>query len=148
MKTVRDDDGTRYVLLKRADEASLVRDPRTGAECYVGNDRLEPEPEESPLEAFALAAPAATRTVIENVHDTRTLGLLYWIDDEGPIDVRTLLAESTFCESDLGGRLTSLTMAGLLDEDSVDGERAYRTTDLATEALTELRSTSADQTSQ
>lgn len=145
MKIVRDDDGTSYVLLKHAAETCLVRDPRTGTESSIETDRLEPVSSESPLETVASAVPSATRTVIESVHDDRTLGLLYWIHDEGPIGVRRLLSETTFCESDLSGRLAALTMAGLLEDRDVDGERGYRTTDRATEALTALRSSTTDQ---
>lgn len=43
-----------------------------------------------------------------------------------------------FCESDLHGRLTVLTSAGLLAETEVAGERGYRITDECRRALEEI----------
>ncbi|MEM4781040.1 MAG: hypothetical protein QXG03_05715 [Halalkalicoccus sp.] len=40
MQTVEDAEGTRYLLLKRSGESSLVRDPDTGEERYLRNDTL------------------------------------------------------------------------------------------------------------
>ena len=40
MRTVRDADGTRYVLLKQSGESSLVRDPKTGQQRHVPTDTL------------------------------------------------------------------------------------------------------------
>src|SRR6056297_2999546 len=105
MKTVRDDDGTYYLLLKRSDEASLVRDPETGNECYVGNDRLEDDDGVSPLELSARAIPESVRRVVRAAHDDRSLGLLVELAERGPLVVRTLLSETEYCERDLHGIL-------------------------------------------
>ena len=134
MKTVRADDGTDYVLLKQSDDASLVRDPTTGNECYVRNDRLETI-DRSPLETAASAVSEPVRTLVTNVHDEKTLGLLFELAERGPTDVRTLLDVTDLCESDLHGTLTVLTMAGLLVETTVADERGYRVTEDGTVAL-------------
>ncbi len=145
MKTVRDDDGTRYLLLKRSTSASLVRDPKTGNECYIRNDRLEAAEDESALETAARAVGEPVRTLLSNVHDERTLGLLVELDERGPLPVRTLMTAYDFCESDLHGRLAVLSAADLLKEVDVAGGRGYGLTETALEALEVVRTSgSAD----
>ena len=140
MKTVQDDTGKRYLLCKRSEHASRVRDPETGNECYVQNDRLE-SIDESPLETAAGTVPEAVRTLLTTVHDEESLGLLYELQARGPLSVRSLLDGYALCESDLHGRLTVLTAADLLEETEVDGERGYRVTDSCRIALEVLRET-------
>ncbi|QSW98563.1 DUF7346 family protein [Haloterrigena alkaliphila] len=143
MKSVQDDTGKRYLLLKRSEHASLVRDPRNGNECYVQNDRLE-DLDESPLETSARTVDDPVRTLLTAVHDEATLGLLIELAERGPLGVRTVLDAYDFCESDLHGRLTVLTAAGLLAETEVAGERGYRITDKCERALEGIRSADAD----
>ncbi|ELY61584.1 DUF7346 family protein [Natronolimnohabitans innermongolicus] len=138
MKTVQDDTGKRYLLLKRSEHASLVRDPDSGNECYVQNDRLE-DVDESPLETAARTVADPVRTLLTNVHDETTLGLLLELADRGPLGVRTLLDSYDVCESDLHGRLTVLSAAGLLEETEVAGERGYRITGDCERALEAIR---------
>ncbi|ELY52451.1 DUF7346 family protein [Natronorubrum bangense] len=134
MKTVHDDTGKRYLLLKRSERASLVRDPQNGNECYIQNDRLEAV-DESALETAARTVTEPVRTLLTNVHDEATLGLLVELEDRGPLGIRTLLDAYDFCESDLHGRLTVLSAAGLLETVEVGGERGYRTTETCATAL-------------
>ena len=143
MKSVQDDTGKRYLLLKRSEHASLVRDPRNGNECYVQNDRLE-DLDESPLETAARTVDDPVRTLLTAVHDESTLGLLIELAEQGPLGVRTILDAYDFCESDLHGRLTVLTAAGLLAETEVAGERGYRITDDCERALEAIRSADVD----
>ncbi|WP_081655478.1 DUF7346 family protein [Halopiger goleimassiliensis] len=143
MKTVQDDTGKRYLLCKQSEHASLVRDPVSGNECYVQNDRLE-SIDESPLETAAGTVPDAVRTVLTNVHDEATLGLLFELEARGPLPVRSLLEGYDFCESDLHGRLGVLTAAGLLEETDVADERGYRVTDTCTDALEVLRASDGE----
>jgi hypothetical protein len=140
MRTVEDDTGRRYLLLKRSDSASLVRDPANGNECYVRNDRLETVDEESPLETATRCVDGSLLTLLTNVHDEETLGLLIELAERGPLGVRTLLDTAGVCESDLHGRLTVLTAAGLLEETDVAGERGYRVTEECAAALEVVRS--------
>ena len=58
MRTV-DYDGDRYLLVKRSDESSLVRDPETGETAYLANDRLTPVDGESPLASSRRPTPTA-----------------------------------------------------------------------------------------
>ncbi|QCS43194.1 hypothetical protein [Natrinema versiforme] len=139
MKSVQDDTGKRYLLLKRSDSASLVRDPENGNECYIQNDRLEVVDEESSLETAARSVGDPVLTLLTNVHDEETLGLLVELAERGPLGVRTLLDGYDFCESDLHGRLTVLTAAGLLEETEVAGERGYRLTEDCETALETIR---------
>ncbi|SEW00930.1 DUF7346 family protein [Natrinema salifodinae] len=143
MKTVEDDTGRRYLLLKRSDTASLVRDPTNGNECYVQNDRLE-DVDESPLETAARSVDDPVLTLLTNVHDEETLGLVVELAERGPLGVRTLLDAYDICESDLHGRLTVLSAAGLIEETDVAGERGYRVTEDCERALAVLRSSLED----
>jgi hypothetical protein len=139
MRTVRDESGKRYILVKESSESSRVRDPETGEERHLANDRLEPVDGESPLATAARAVPESVRTVLAAAHDDRALGLLLEIDERGPVDVRTLLAETDLCESDLHGLLAEFRAAGLITETDVDGIRGYEPTATAEEALVALR---------
>ncbi|WP_226040995.1 hypothetical protein [Natrinema sp. DC36] len=139
MNTIEDDTGKRYLLLKRSDSASLVRDPETGNECYIQNDRLEAVGDESALETAARSVSDPVLTLLTAVHDEETLGLLVELSERGPLSVRTLLDAYDFCESDLHGRLTVLTAAGLLEETDVAGERGYRITETCETALEAIR---------
>ncbi|MFB6171869.1 MAG: hypothetical protein ABEJ23_04995 [Haloarculaceae archaeon] len=137
MRTVRDEDGRSYLLLKSSSESCLVRDPETGEERYLPADRLA-SVSESPLATAARAVPERARQVLSAVHDDRSLGLLLELDRE-PRAIRTLLDATDLCESDLLGLLTEFRAAGLLAETDVRGERGYRTTDAASEGLAHLR---------
>lgn len=138
MRTVEDDEGRRYLLVKQSSESSRVRDPETGEESYRPNESLTPV-DAAPLETAAEAVPAAVRRLTTAVHDDRSLGLLVELDARGPLAVRTLLDSYDLCESDLHGLLAEFRAAGLLREARVAGERGYQATDLASEALTWLQ---------
>ena len=139
MRSVRDESGTHYLLLKRSGDSSRVRDPETGEEQYLPNDSLEPVEGESPLVTAARGVPASVRAVVTAAPDDRSLGLLLDIDADGPLPVRTLLGRYALCESDLHGLLAEFRAAGLLAEATVAGERGYETTETATDALARLR---------
>ena len=141
MRTVRDGDGTHYLLLKESGQSSLVRDPTTGDERHLPNDDIETVDGESPLETAANAVPDAVRRVLTAAHDDRALGLLLEIDSQGPVGVRTLLSAYDLCESDLHGLLAEFRAAGLLDETKTNGQRGYVTTDVASEGLELLQAT-------
>ena len=76
-----------------------------------------------------------------SLSDDRALSLLDEIDTRGPVPVRTLLSTRECCESDLHGICAELRAAGLLAECEVAGERGYRTTERASEALSRSRET-------
>ena len=134
MQSVRDEDGTRYILLKRSAESSRVRDPETGEERYVPNDRLT-SGDESPLAVAASGVPEEVRRAVLACRDDRALGLLVEFVDRGPLAVRTLLDGYDLCESDLHGLVAEFRAAGLLDETTVAGERGYQPTDAARDAV-------------
>lgn len=137
-RPVEDDDGTRYLLLKRSAESSLVRNVDTGERTHLPNDRLEPA-NESTVDTLVSVVSDNTRRLVTAVHDDRSLALLLELDAEGPMAVRDMLAAYDFCESDLHGLLAELRAAGLLTETTVAGERGYDTTETATTALSNLR---------
>lgn len=140
MRTVSDESGDRYLLLKESGESSLVRDPETGETRHVPNDRLSVVEGESPLATAGRAVPDHLRRVVAAVHDERALGLLVAVDRRAPVDVRTLLGATDCCESDLHGMLAEFQAAGLVAETDVGGVRGYEPTadgERALAALTE-----------
>lgn len=139
MRTVRDTDGTAYLLVKQSSDSSRVRDPETGTERYVPNTDLEVVDDESPLSTAASAVDEPVRRTIRAVHDDETLGLLVELVDRGPLAAVTVLDAYDLCESDLHGRLTELQVAGLVDSTEIDGRRGYAATALAKRAIATLR---------
>jgi hypothetical protein len=140
MRTVRDDEGERYLLVKRSAEASLVRDPDTGAEEYLPNADLTVDEASSPLSTAAGAVPSSVRRVLTATPNDRALGLLVELVDRGPLGVRTLLDAYDLCESDLHGLLAEFRAAGLIAETRVAGERGYEATETTVDAVARLRS--------
>jgi len=139
MRTVRDEDGTHYLLVKESEESSLVRDPDTGDQMHLPNEDIESVTGESPLSTAATAVPEGVRRVLTAVPDERALGLLLEVDARGPVGVRLLLDAYDLCESDLHGLLSEFRAAGLVVEADAGGQRGYDTTDAASEALATLR---------
>ena len=138
MRTVEDDAGDRYILLKESGDSSLVRDPESGERRHIANEALEPVAGESPLATAASAVPGPVRRLLTAVPDERALGLLLELEERGPLGVRALL-EYDLCESDLHGLLGEFRAAGLVTETEVAGERGYETTERASEGLARLR---------
>jgi hypothetical protein len=139
MRTVSDDDGNRYLLLKQSSDASLVRDPETGTEQYIDNDQLESLDGESSLETAAAAIDAPVRRLLTATHNDRSLGLIVELVDRGPCSTIELLDSYGLCESDLHGLLSEFRAAGLVEEATSYGERGYDATDLAETAVSRLR---------
>lgn len=137
MRTVRADDGSRYLLRKRSSDASLVVDPATGEERYLDNDRLEPR-DESPLQAVGATVSDDSKEVIGVSHET-ALGLLVVLDRRGPIAAVDLVEFTELCESDLNGLLAELRAAGLVESVS-DPVLGYETTRVAQAKLSGARS--------
>lgn len=144
MRTVRDDEGERYLLVKRSSESSLVRDPDTGAERYLSNADLTIDDEASALATAAEAVPASVRRVLTATPNDRALGLLVELADRGPLGVRTLLDAYDLCESDLHGLLAEFRAAGLIAETRVAGERGYEATETTVDAVARLRTADGD----
>lgn len=138
MQPVRDAEGDQYLLERAGEETWLVRDPETGERRHLPASACE-RVDAAPLETAAAGVRAPTRRLLTAVHDERALGLVCTIVDAGPTAVRTLLAETTYCESDLHGVLAELRAAGLLAETTVAGERGYEPTEAATAAVADLR---------
>ncbi|WP_137283392.1 DUF7346 family protein [Halorussus salinisoli] len=135
MRTVRDDSGALYLLVKESSDSCKVRDPETGEETYRDRDELELASGESALATTARAVPDPARRVLTATPDERALGLLVELRERGPHSVRHLLDATDLCESDLLGVLTEFRAAGLVEETRVLGERGYATTDRADDGL-------------
>ena len=139
MRTVEDEAGRRYLLLKRSGESSLVRDAATGEARFLPNDDLVTLDGVDPLTAAAEAVSPHLRRLLRTVHDDRGLGLLVLLAHE-PRSARALLGATDLCESDLLGMATELRAAGLIAETTVDGERGYAVTEDGREAIEQLQS--------
>ncbi|WP_136602092.1 DUF7346 family protein [Salinigranum halophilum] len=139
MRTVRDTDGARYLLVKRSSDATLVRDPETGAEQYLPNDELTEAEGVSALTVAASGVPESVRRVVTAAHTEDALGLLVELVDRGPLPVRDLLSAYDLCESDLHGLLAEFRAAGLIRERDAAGERGYDATETTREAVAALR---------
>jgi hypothetical protein len=139
MRTVRDETGSRYLLVKRSGESSLVRDPATGRERYLPNERLTAVEGDAPLATAAAAVPSAVRRLVTAVPNDRALGLVVELVDGGPTAAVDLLADYDLCESDLHGLLSEFRAAGLVAPATVAGERGYDATPTAREAVAVLR---------
>lgn len=139
MRTVRDEDGRTFLVVKESGESTLVRDPETGAEEFRPNESLQTVDDDSALAVAAGAVPDPVRRVLSATHDDRSLGLLVELVDREAVAVRDLLADYDLCESDLLGLLTEFRAAGLVAESRVAGERGYEATELAREGVERLR---------
>lgn len=134
-RLVRDEAGNRYILEKESGSSSRVRDPETGERMHLPTETLEPVADTTPFDGAGETLDPASVSISDGITDRRSLGLLAHLDEHGPQSVRALLGESTLCESDLHGRLTELTAAGLLTEVTIHGERGYELTEVARDAL-------------
>jgi hypothetical protein len=143
MRTVEDEDGNRYLQLKRSAASSLVRDVRTGERRHVPTDELSVVGGTSPLETAAASLPEAARRLVTAARDDRTLGLLVALEAADGLAARTLLDAEDYCESDLNGLVAELRAAGLVEPASVDGEAGYRLTDAAARVVRALQSARA-----
>ena len=139
MRTVEDESGRRLLVVKRAAESWLVRDPESGAERYVDPDDVEVVDDAAPLETAARTIDPDARRLVLAVRDDRALGLLCHLDAAGPQSVVALLDETDLCESDLHGTVAEFRAAGLVAEEEVDGRRGYGLTDAGAAALDRLR---------
>ena len=140
MRTVRDSEGDRYLLVKQSDDSSLVRDPDSGAEHYIANSDLDIVADESPLATAAAGIDPAVRRLLTATYDDQSLGLLVELVDRGPLSTVALLDSYDLCESDLHGLLAEFRAAGLVSEADSNGQRGYNATDLADDAIRNLRS--------
>lgn len=140
MRTVRDSNDDRYLLVKQSGDSSLLRDPETGEERYVANDDLAVVDDESPLSTAAAGVDPAVRRLVTAAYDDQSLGLLIELVDRGPLSTVGLLDSYDLCESDLHGLLTEFRAAGLVTEADSNGQRGYNATDLAADAVSTLRS--------
>lgn len=140
LRTVEDREGTRYLLLKRSAESSLVRNPETGERRHLPNEELSVVESAPTADTVLRGIPDEVVSLVTAVHEEPALALLVELDAEGPMSVRSLLSTYEFCESDLHGLLAELTAAGLIEETQVVGERGYETTETASAALSSLHS--------
>lgn len=133
MRTVEDDAGTRYVLLKESHDSSLVRDLATGERRHVPTAELRTVEGRSPIAAAAETVGEDARAALPSLPEA-ALGILVEVVARDGVAVRDLL-EYDVCESDLHGLVGELRAAGLVRETTVGGERGYEPTDAARDSL-------------
>jgi hypothetical protein len=143
MRTVRDNEGDRYLLVKQSGDSSLVRDPDSGNEHYIANSDFDVVADESPLSTAAAGIDPAVRRLLTATYDDQSLGLLVELVDRGPLSTVALLDSYDLCESDLHGLLAEFRAAGLVTEADSSGQRGYDATELAERAVEQLRDSSS-----
>lgn len=131
MRTVRDSAGTIYLLLDATTAECRVRRLPDGPVETVPSDELEAIDPQQALDAAGLDDVDLERASRVD----RAVGLLIELEARGPTSVRTLLDRLDICESDLHGAVTELRAAGFVEPTTVYGDRGYRTTAAASEAL-------------
>ena len=138
MTIVEDDIGRRYLVVKRSSSASLLQSLETGERAYHSNDSFESIEEER----FDGDIPEELRTLLADnaIHfnDYRLLKVVTLLQDGNPVMIRTILAQTTLCESDLFAILRELEIAGLVEEVTIGDERARQLTPTAKAALDQL----------
>lgn len=143
MRTVEDEAGQRYLLLKRSRSASLVRDLASGERRHIPTEELTVIDEESPLASAAQGVPETARRLVTTVRDERTLGLMVALESADGLSARRLLTAEDYCETDLHGLMNELQSAGLVEPTTVDGEDGYRLTEAAGVVVRALQSATA-----
>ena len=147
MRTVQDDDGNHYLVVKQSGDSTLIRDPETGVEQYVANSELAVVDDESPLSTAAAGIDPAVRRLVTATYDDQSLGLVIELVDREAIATVELLESYDLCESDLHGLLAEFRAAGLVEEADSNGRRGYAATELAVQAVKTLREGDAADTS-
>jgi len=140
MRTVEDEAGQRYLLLKRTRSASLVRDLDSGERQHLPTEALTVVEDESPLASAAEGVPETARRLVTAIRDERTLGLLVALESAEELSARRLLEVEDYCETDLHGLMTELQSAGLVERTSEDGQEGYRLTEPAGAVVRALQS--------
>lgn len=143
MRTVEDEAGQRYLLLKRSRSASLVLDLASGEQQHLPTEELTVVEDESPLASAAQGVPEPARRLVTAVRDERTLGLLVALESADGLSARRLLEAEDYCETDLHGLMNELQSAGLVERATVDGEDGYRLTEPAGAVVRALQSATA-----
>ncbi len=133
MRTVEDDAGHRYLILKESHDSCLVRDLVTGERRHVPTADLTTVEGESPLVTAAETVDDGARSALPALPD-QALGLLVEVVARDAVAVRDLL-DYDVCESDLHGLLGELRAAGLVRETEIGGERGYEPTETARDSL-------------
>jgi len=139
MRTVRDADGDRYILLKESAESSRVRDPGPARSATSRTRNSNRSTASRPWRQLRTPFPRLPGAWSLPSRTGGRSGLLVEIDGRGPLDVHVLLDAYDLCESDLHGLLAEFRAAGLVEETDVAGRRGYRITDDGHDALARLR---------
>ncbi|MEF8974993.1 MAG: hypothetical protein V5A21_02045 [Halapricum sp.] len=126
MRVVRDEEGSYYVLQDSDGETCRIREVTTATLT------TRPCAELSPITAADVLGADGLAGAIGSI---RALALLIELDVSGPTSARGLLDRFDVCESDLHGVTAQLRTAGLIEQTTVHGERGYRVTERASDAL-------------
>lgn len=137
MRLVRDDAESPHLVLNRDGDAWRVRGLTSGTERTLEPEAVDSIEAAHPLDVAADALPTPDTGPLA-IADDRTFGMAVLLSRAGPQPVHVLLETEGLCESDLHGLMGELGAAGLVSETTVDGQRGYRATETATEAVADL----------
>lgn len=116
MHLCEDENGRRLAVVKRSATSSLVLDLETGDHFYRANETLTPIDNQGTGNAD---------TGSNSMGPTDQRAELLSILEHDPIPIRTILSRTTLCESDLYAIRRELEVAGVLEEVTINGERAW-----------------------
>jgi len=133
MHIVRDSDGCHYVLLEEGQPTCRVREIPSGEQTTIPCAELSTVEPAAALDALGIQGD--DRETLREIGSVRAIGLLFELEATGPLSVRALLDQFDICESAFNGVTTELRAAGCIEPTTVYGERGYRVTDTAREAL-------------
>ncbi|WP_229115562.1 DUF7346 family protein [Halapricum desulfuricans] len=125
-------DGETYGILQRTGESACrIRELPEGTVTTRPCSELSPvDPREFADGLEIVPGDSGSRDRAE-----RALALVLELAVGGPASARQLLDRFDACESELNGTASELRAAGLIEPTTVHGQRGYRTTDAARDAI-------------
>jgi hypothetical protein len=117
-------DGQWVVVLRAGRDHCRIRELISGEVRKVSPSTLDAE-NEARLHDIGQAAPGPVQPTDSAVQTVRGWGLVLVVGAASPVSVRSLLAATDECESDINGLLAELEAGGLLERTEVTGERGY-----------------------
>ena len=144
METVEDQEGQRFLRLKRSAESSLVADPTTGRRCYLPNETLTPVERAGDELPLIDSIDPDVRRLVATVRTERTLGLMRLLELTDGLPAIAVLEQTDWCESELFATVQELEAAGLLRRTEIDGREGYELSDSGQRGLAPLITDESD----
>lgn len=135
-------EGAWVVLREIESDQCRIREVNSGESRWVRRTEVSIVDGVS-LRRIGEAAPDEPRELESVIRTARGWGLVLVVGAASPVSVRALLERTSECESDLNGLLTELEVGEMLERTEIAGERAYKLTETAKNAVEALWSSSS-----